>query len=157
MTFRCADPSFGISPQALAILQLMAGTEPHFADFHDTGIGGSRDFDVVIRTYPWYNGLERGAALVVQRNLLGPCLVVTFGEHSSSDHIFVDHWMLDRAPENGPRVEDVAEEGTARALFKQGRFDEVVGYTIDVMEEFYTRVSSPPPSKGRRLRAVVQP
>lgn len=136
---RCADPSFGLSPHALAILQLLAGTEPLFADFDS----GDRHFDVEISTYPWFNGFERGIALVVQKSPKGPCVVITFGECKESDHLFSEHWMLDEAPANGPRVEDPSQ-GVCRALFKRGRFEEVVEHVMDVMSEFYERVSSPP-------------
>ncbi len=62
-----------------------------------------------VSTYAWYNGRERGVALVCRKQRFSdPALVITFGECRSSDSIFVDSWMMEPNM-NGPTVVDFPE------------------------------------------------
>jgi len=127
-----ADLTFGIRPQALAVLQLFTKWEPTFATW-DRELHLYRIF---IHTFPWYAGREKGVAFTVQRNTKGMCLVIAFGELASSDQTFVDHWVMDELPTNGPRMEDrpVHVEHREFLPFEYGR---VIRHITDVMAEFY--------------------
>lgn len=85
----CADLSFGLNPQAVAVATLLAGRQPDFADYDDN----LHSWKVRIGTFPWYNGRERGVAFVVQKDwgsAKALCLVVA--ECRNSDAIFVEEW-----------------------------------------------------------------
>lgn len=139
MSNRCADPTFGIKSQALAILQLLAGQDPTFADW-DPKTGR---YDISIQTFPWYNGSEKGVCLVVRagRTRLGePHLHIAFGECRSTDGIFVEQWEA-REPFNCPTLENRDEKvGDAaykdRASFPCGQIGQAADFIVDCMTEF---------------------
>lgn len=130
---RCADTSFGLAPQAWALLHMLSAKEPFFAPY----VEATGRYMASIQTYPWYNGREMGVALVVSKDGVGPCKVITFGENRNSDHLFVEHWSLDECPTNGLHIDLHQSEETSRALFQHGRLNDAMSYIIDVMEEFY--------------------
>jgi len=142
MTTRCADPTFGIKAQALAILQLLAGTDPTFADWDDR----LRRYLITITTFPWYNGRERGACLVMSPGPYredNPVLHIAFGEDRGSTDIFVEQW---EAPEpfNCPTLEDRGDEASEaayeeRTCFHNGEIGKAADYIIDCMIEFYAK------------------
>lgn len=138
MRNRCADPSFGIKPQALAILHMLAGIDPIFADWD------GKHYQVEIQTFPWYNGREAGVCLVMES---GPyqksnsLLYVAFGECRHSDRIFVEHW---EAPEplNCPTLEardpKVSDETYAhRQTYAFGEIGKVTRYICGLMAKHY--------------------
>lgn len=142
----CADPTFGLNHQALAILQFLAARPPSFAPY-DSELGR---YKVHIRTYPWFNGREKGVALVIHRDSgpVGPCRVVVFGESRGTDMIFVEHWEEPFEPLNGPsliereRLVEAKEKAGAKTVTRLDGFEEgEVGAAADVvyglMEEFY--------------------
>lgn len=142
----CADPTFGLNRQALAILHYLAGLPPSFARY-DQDLGR---YSIFIRTYPWLNGREKGVALVVFRGSgpEGPCRVIAFGEDRGSSGLFVEHWEEPVDPLNGPTVADrdllmeAKERAGAKTVervdFNEGRIGEAASHIYDLMEQFYS-------------------
>lgn len=126
----CADPSFGINAQALAILQLLAGEDPTFADYEENR------YLVTIKTFPWYNGRENGVALTVQA-YSPSCLVITFGENRASDQVFVEYWVEPCEPFNQPTPTNRHTRHTERITFPAKNYGEVVSFITDVMSRYY--------------------
>jgi hypothetical protein len=59
------------------------------------------------QTFAWYNGRERGIGIMLTTfNSARPTYVIAFGEHRTSDSIFIDHWTMDRVDINPPTVAD---------------------------------------------------
>lgn len=141
----CADPSFGLNHQALAILHFLAGLPPSFAPY-DQRLG---QFNVCIQTFPWYNGREQGVALVIYRGSshAGPCQVVAFGECRGTDGIFVEWWEEPCEPLNGPNVFDrdqlmgAKEQAGAKTIertsFDNGQVGAAVHHIYHLLETFY--------------------
>lgn len=86
---RCADLSFELNSQALAVAQLLAGMEPDFAEYENGR------YQVRIFTYPWYNGRERGIVIQMARDFSAPVLNIAFFEHRNSDSICALEWVRD--------------------------------------------------------------
>ena len=135
----CADLTFGLSPQSLAILHLLAQRETEFAEVE----GGH--YKVHIETTPWYNGLERGVALQIFRgwNSFGPCRVIVFGERREDDKIFVEYWDPTEAPFNAPTIEQ-REQTTEdlevpRDTFSRRETYRAADRVYELMAEFYTQ------------------
>ena len=112
MTTTCGSTDFGLNPQALAVLTLLSHRAPDFADYNDQ-LG---NWDVTIKTFPWYQGRERGVAFVVTHRFSSSpgqiALCITVGECASSDAIFVDEWEQDMVwvYDNGPTPERRREQ-----------------------------------------------
>lgn len=149
MQQRCADPSFGLNGQALAVLQLLAYREPEFAVFDE----GLRRYQVRIQTFPWYNGRERGICLMVQRDLASPsieegqdpALFLAIGECRLTDRIFVEKWEQCYLF-NGVTIEDrwkalgdveAEEVQDQRRTFTEGQIGLAADYCYDQMGEWY--------------------
>lgn len=139
MSNRCADLTFGINSQALAILQLLAGQDPTFADWDGVGYG------VEIQTFPWYNGREKGVCLVMkprsykQKDLLH----IAFGENRGTDGIFVETWEAEE-PFNCPTLENrddkVGDEACKnRMSFPYGQIGRAAERIVGYMAEFYIK------------------
>lgn len=129
----CADSSFGLSGQSLAILAVLAQTPPKFADYEpETG------YDIRIGTFPWFNGREKGVCLTISLPSSRCCRVIAFGEDRASDAIFVEHWDQ-MTPFNAPTVEEREDqaEDVERESFDRGRFDLVVEHILETMAEYY--------------------
>lgn len=142
----CANLTFGLEPQAMAILHMLAGREPSFARWDPE----FKHYDVRIETFPWYNGRERGIALVVHRNYgcSGPCLILTFGECRNSDDIFVEQWEQDCAPFNCPTIENRSDKNAARAYYNRwvcdfGNIGKAAEHIIEAMAEWYNVEEKP--------------
>jgi len=143
MSNRCADPTFGIKAPALAILQLLAGQDPTFADWDEQ----LRRYEVLIQTFPWYNGRERGACLVLRQHLASKeCLFVVFGEDRRSNSLFVEQWE-GPPPFNCPTLEnrdtkvgDQAYEN--RASFSEGEVGKATDFIVKAMGDFYAKGAS---------------
>ncbi len=127
------DPTFGISSQPLAILQLLADVEPAFAEFVDGR------YKVIVGTFPWYGGV----ALQVYKDLeQSDYLILTFAENGASDHILVEHWLapMSRVKPSGPTVEDrpePADDAVIRKLFPFMDFAKAVPYITEALTNFY--------------------
>jgi len=139
----CADPSFGLNAQALAILHFLAGMTPSFAPFDPT-LGC---YKVCIRTFPWYNGREMGVALIIHREAMsaGPCRIIAFGESRNSDAIFVEYWEEPMSPFNGPTIENrssafeelAGAKTIKRVSFNCGEVGKASDHIYDLMKTFY--------------------
>lgn len=118
----CADPTFGLNPQSIAVLHLMTGLylpteEPP-------------------RTFPWYNGLENGIAFVVRRGKKWRVIVV--GEDVRSDNLFVEFWDQPERPFNAPTIEQreaVAGLTLERTPFESGSIASVAELATNLMRE----------------------
>lgn len=133
----CADLTFGLQPQALAIAHLLAGMVPDFADWDEE----SDRFDVEINTFPWYNGEEKCVCLLVWQRSRDHCLHIVFGEDRKTDALFVEHWEDERPP-NCPTLESAnkdAYEGAScnRELFEASEAGTVAERIFDLMAMFY--------------------
>ncbi len=96
----CIPSDLSIKPLAMSVLALIAGSQ--------WGLQAPR-FNTDVATYAWYNGRERGIALVVkQRNKKR--LVFTFGEQRNSDSIFLDKWEDDDSWVQPPTLENFTDE-----------------------------------------------
>ena len=123
-------------------------------------LGEAGEYDAYVKTFPWFNGRERGFAVVLFREEapIGPCLILACAECKSSDDIYIIEWEQEQAPRNGPTLEsletalgaDKADEVWAkRQTFSQGRIGAVVNYMYDRMATFYKE--KPPKTSFERL------
>lgn len=80
----------------MAILHLMTGLFWHW----------DRDAPEP-RTYPWYNGGEKGFAIVARDG--DRCRVVVIGESARSEHNFIESWDPKDLPFNAPTIEQREE------------------------------------------------
>jgi hypothetical protein len=160
MTY-CADLTFGLSPQSLAILHLLAQRETEFATLE------KGRYKLCIRTTPWYNGIERGVALQVFRdwNPSGPCRVIVFGERREDDQIFIEHWDQQEPPFNAPTISqrDVemwseSEKEYAevpREIFSREETYQAADRVYELMREFYL-YEEPPKGELHHLPARLR-
>lgn len=126
-----ADPTLGVCAQARAILAML-DRNPDFAEYENGR------YQIDIETRAWYNGREKGVSLTVSRLGYKGCLVITFGEHRSSDSIFVDCWEMKAQPFNSPTVSDFPDEAyKQRKFFTSGRVGDAAEYIYERMESFY--------------------
>lgn len=163
----CADLTFGLSPQSLAILHLLARRETEFAEF------SSGHYKVHIETTPWYNGLEKGVALQVYRGWKkgGPCKVIVFGECREDDQIFIEHWDQPDSPFNAPSVEQrdaylwplsegdpEQERELPREVFERNETYGAAERIYQLMEEFYVtdEEKEAPPNNLVRMPARLR-
>lgn len=123
------DPKFGISSQPLAILQLLAGIEPTYANF----VNGRYQIDV--GTFPWYEGV---ALQVLRDRDHSRALIITFAENSVSDDIEVLSWTVplkDVRP-SGPTIDDKPQDAY-RALFPFGDLGRAAQHITNIMRDYY--------------------
>jgi hypothetical protein len=109
MSIHLADATLGLSAQALALLAILARRECSNISAWDKT---AQEYEADIKTYPWYDGRERGVVLVIRFDFVSKkALCITFGECRSSDDIFVDHWVMEeRSFLNPPTIQDQPEE-----------------------------------------------
>ncbi len=90
------DLTFGLNAQALAVLALLAERAPDFAPWNEK----DRCFEVEIKTYPYYNGRERGIILSCKRGNVGTgdALLITVGQVRSGDQITLQWGISERLP-----------------------------------------------------------
>lgn len=134
---RVTDDSLGMSDQARAVLALLSGREPDFAEY-DKAEG---HYLYESSTAAWYNGRERGFSLVVHRTLSDrTALVLTVTEHRVSDEITINHWVVDEARfVNPPTVADFpAEELIHQHRVPYGRVDKAVAFICERVGSFLT-------------------
>lgn len=104
------DIDLGLSAQALAVAQLLARMSPEE--------GGAlwnserNAYEMVLETHAIYNGRERGICITVERTKARKTtyLFVAFGEVRNSDNIYIQAWVDNKKPYNGPTVADIPEE-----------------------------------------------
>ena len=112
----------------------MLDREPVFAEYDDD----SNRYLVDIKTRAWYNGREKGVSLTVSRLGYKGCLVITFGEHRSSDSIFVDSWEMETEAFNSPTPGDFSDEAyKQRKSFPAGHVGYAADYIYKRMEAYY--------------------
>ncbi len=129
------DLTLGLGAQALAVLQLLAQDEcSDLAEYDEE----ERDYAVEIRTRAWYNGRERGISLEVRAHVMDRRgLIITFGEHRTSDSIFIDSWEIDRPfLLNPPTVEDYPDSAYEARTFVP--YGEVVKAVKIIREKIQT-------------------
>lgn len=133
MTTGCADPTFNLSPQAVAMAALLAQTPPSFAEHHPrTG------YDIQIETFPWINGRERGIVVTLRIKGQSFCRAVAFGEDRATDGLFVEHWDQTH-PFSVPTVEEreKLQAEVHRHQVPFGRLDLAQEHILWTMSEFY--------------------
>lgn len=111
-----ADPTFGIQAPATVILLILAGEPAVFPLPKTKKTPGMR-----LRTYPWFNGREKGACVVATRDGVHG-LVLAFGEERSSEAIFVDVWRQVLPASDQPTIES-SGQAYAMAYANRTRFD----------------------------------
>jgi hypothetical protein len=127
------DATLGVHSQARAILALL-DREPDFAKY-ENGF-----YDVNIATSAWYNGRERGYALVLSKIGRSECLVITFGESRGSDSIFVDSWTM-VPPLNPPTVANFPEGAyNTRKHFEANETAKAADYIYEALEAYYNEM-----------------
>ena len=138
-THTIADLTLGLSAQALAVLQLLAQTECDGLAEYDSE---HHEYKIEIRTRAWYNGRERGISLEVRPSVTSVRgLIVTFGEHRTSDHIFIDSWETDQPYLlNPPTVADCPwdGEGYERRMVHYGEVVKAVDCIRERIARFIT-------------------
>jgi hypothetical protein len=123
-----ADPTFGLSAQALAVHAMLVQSECDDLAEYDEKL---RDYKIETHTYPWFNGREKGVCLEVRPNVgCRKALLITFGEHRNSDGIFVDSWLINEYLLNPPTVADFQDERDEayrkRTIISYGQVNEAV-------------------------------
>lgn len=144
---RCADLSFGLNSQALAVLQLLAFKEPAFARFDEK----LRHYLVEIKTFPWYNGRERGICLIMWPGYeqTGPCLFFAVAECRASDDLIVEMWAQPHFRDNCPTIDtrdevlgDRADEPfNNRKEFPRGEIGKAADFIYGQMAKYYEEMN----------------
>lgn len=136
------NSDLGLTDQALAVYAMLAGRELNLE-----GIPKEALIDVQARA--WYNGREDGVCLIVRdwdlaKRFEAPDrgserMVIAFGEHRSSDNIFVDCFLTARLGNNPPTYQDMTEgDYDRRRMFDYGRVDQVDRYIRNLIQEYLT-------------------
>lgn len=109
---KLADPTFGLNKQAIAVLALLSGMEPEWAErssYFD-------NYQAETWTHTWFNGSERGFALTYwhsdERALIIVCAEQR-GEHNGMEEhngLFLEWWI-----NHIPRGEAVLRNGPERS------------------------------------------
>lgn len=139
---KCADLSLGLNGQAWAVAQLLAARDIDFAWDEEL----KRPL-VTIKTFPWYNGRERGFCFVLWKGLatVGPCSLYTVAECRNSTRIFVEFWEQQEAPFNCPTIEEreraIGEDVDDwvyrnRQTFEDGEVGKAANYIMQRMKEW---------------------
>ena len=134
----CADTTLRLNAKAWAVLHLLAEMPPEFAAWDEK----LREYRVELKTFPWFNGRERGMVLTLQHNVIPEkALHVAFAECRGGEEIFVEVWE-DKAPFNAPTVgtcdPDTRDEAYRnRELFQHA--EEAARYAYDAMAEYYEK------------------
>lgn len=140
----CADMSFALNPQALAVGTMLAHRPPDFAEYDKE----FRKYNVHIETKPWYNGRERGLVFVMQPSAFGPgkTLYLAVYEHRCSDAICIQEWVEDGTPFNEVSLETrraaLGEEADNQVWqnaksFPWGAIGKAADYVYKRMERHY--------------------
>jgi hypothetical protein len=118
--------SFGIHTRAYAIAYLL----------RDMWV--DRTVDAVVYSggfFPWYNGRECCLSFQLTHYPSHQVLCVVFGEHRSSDDLFVDTWIHDTLAMNPLTVADMSETTySARHMFRD--VNEVAKHVTHLVTDF---------------------
>lgn len=121
------DLAFNLNPQALAVLHQFRRLELEFLS------EGKADPD--LKTFPWYDGRERGICLAYTPTLGKDYIYVVFAEHRGSDGIFVGFWKTPRRLLNPPTPADIPEAVySSRRVFSFAAIGEVVDHIYALLE-----------------------
>lgn len=92
--------------------------------------------DLAIHSYPFYNGREKGIALVAHKTgVWTKATVIVFGENRNSDDIFIDTWQTSNVFD-APIVADFTEEAyKARRYYKFNEHYNVAKGIIDLLSD----------------------
>lgn len=104
------DLTFGIHPVARAILNLLSDIKIDY------------EFPTSI-TFPYFNGRECGAMILLQKRLSDSVTVVAFGQNRNCDDIFVETWQEDNLPYNILTIEN-RNEIRAEEAYKNRKYFE---------------------------------
>lgn len=131
------DVTLRLSGPARAILALLSVREPDFKGNYAKEIGYIAD----IHNAAWYNGRERGVVIYVRgagkADKKVRTLVVAFGEHRSSDDIFVDSWVAEETFLNPPTIREMPDKAhDDRKLFRYNKIYEAVDCVIGLLQNF---------------------
>lgn len=104
MNYACADMSFGLNGQALAVAQFLAKREPDFANWRED----QHCYDIYhISTFPWYNGRETGVLFCLTPFLTSKTLIIAVFEHRNCDNICAVSCLHDTFMLNSPSPEEI--------------------------------------------------
>ena len=140
------DKNFGVNPQVLAVLELLAQQEPYFAKYNDK----MKEYDVTFKTYPWYNGREQGVSISMNPawGMNGKkTLHIAIFEHRNSDRLCCLKWESDYFYVNAPCQEtgiyNIAYKGGSKwdldATFAPNEIGKCTDWIMTQMEEFYNK------------------
>jgi hypothetical protein len=133
------DPTFGIDPQARALLQVLStehiGELPEGAQY------------LTVETYPFYNGRERWVGITVRpdivtnkagKNLHGhKALHIIFGENRKSDDLCVQHWYSSVGM-NPPTLADMPEASySGRSYFGYLKIHQAADHIYSTIRDYY--------------------
>ena len=139
MSETIGDPTFRLNVRARAVLELLSERLPTWAEYHQKW----QRYEGGFQTYPWYNGRERGFALVYQPvEARQERLVIICAEHRNVDLLFVDVGEVTTPFENGVSV---ADEALPYDQMWQKRWDlesieAAASKIISLCKSFYLRV-----------------
>ncbi len=127
------DPGLGLNPRAWAVLHLLA---VHSLCDREPKPG----LDPSLKTYPWYNGRERGFLLFLRRCVVDQKgLFVAFAEERSGDRIFVECWEGELQT-NPPVVFELRDPAVGTAIYYDrptfNTVDKAADYIRGKLEEF---------------------
>jgi len=130
------DFTFGVQKRAMKIawhLQETTMFQLKDDDFY-------KKLDYEVKTYPFYNGREKGICLIISPVTTSlECLFVVFGEGRNHDGTFVDIWEGD-VPFNNPTIDDFSEEDyQKRQVFKYNDVEGVENYIHTKIKEYLTK------------------
>ena len=140
MSNKIVDLTFGISSQAMAVMNFIKDLTPEFANYHEGYFT-----DVSFKTLPWYNGREKGIVITMsvyyRQNIH-----IAFFEHRNSDAIHCLKWFTDEPYFNHP-LEDMNifenayhsdSKWDTAISFKYGQIRECADWIYNEFETFYT-------------------
>jgi hypothetical protein len=134
------DFGLRLNPRAWSVLHLLAVTS--LCD-GEPGPG----FDPDLRTYPWYNGRERGFLLFLRRTPVEmKGLYVAFAEERCSDRIFVECWEGELGT-NPPTVFELRDPAIGEAVYRNRKAFALVDEAADYIRqrlELYCKVEVEP-------------
>lgn len=135
------DFQFGIKNQAWAVMHML-DREPDFADYENG------NYNVYIKTLPWYNGREAGFVVSMKENgYTGKCVHIAVFEHRNSDEICALRWETDNFYFNHPledkNIFDIAYGGKNKTKYDlsktvgYGKCGEMAEWVYEQLASFY--------------------
>ncbi len=93
---------------------------------------------IVIKTFPLYNGRERGACITIDMYRSGPTLLLFFAAHRSTDSLFVWWEEAEKGFLNGPTMANFTEHSHSNQIeFFGNKFAEAAEFICEKIGEFY--------------------